>query len=103
MVKKDDKKDDKKDTKSKPTKNPTPFENLLKEIGADDTFKKRRYYKFDKFAQNAFPEHGYNEQCDLLMLPPTKSGYRYVLCIIDIWSNYFDCEPMKTQTAKECL
>jgi hypothetical protein len=37
------------------------------------------------------------------MLPVTKDGYRYLLTVIDIWSNYIDYEPLKTKTAKETL
>jgi hypothetical protein len=37
------------------------------------------------------------------MLPITNDGYRYLLTVIDIWSNYIDFEPLKTKTAKETL
>ena len=47
--------------------------------------------------------HGFNEMGDLLQLPTTKEGYKYILSVVDIWSNYFDIEPMKTKTAKETL
>jgi hypothetical protein len=47
--------------------------------------------------------HGYNEMGDLLQLPTTKEGYKYILSVVDIWSNYFDIEPMKTKTAKSSV
>jgi hypothetical protein len=37
------------------------------------------------------------------MLPITNDGYRYLLTVIDIRSNYIDLEPLKTKTAKETL
>jgi len=79
------------------------MKDLLDELKIDETFTKKRFYKFDKFKENTFPKANYNEMCDLLMLPETKEGYKYLFCVCDLWSNYCDFEPMKTKTAKETL
>lgn len=77
--------------------------NIFKKLNIDDTYTKKPKYKFDKVRSSTFPKHGYNEMADLLMLPKTDSGYKYCLTMVDLWSNYFDFEPMKTKTAKESL
>ena len=81
----------------------TKIQQILSKIGADETYTKKEKYKFDKVHDNAFPMSGYNEFADLLMLPTTKENYKYLLCMVDIWSNYVDFEPLKTKTAKETL
>jgi hypothetical protein len=40
---------------------------------------------------------------DILMLPETKEGYKYLLTVVDLWSNELDFEPLKTKTASESL
>jgi hypothetical protein len=40
---------------------------------------------------------------DLIQLPKTKLGNQYLLVCVDLWSNDFDIEEMKTKTASECL
>ena len=88
---------------SKKVKKLSIIQTILNKINVSDEYTKKDKYKFDKVHDNAFPMHGYNEIGDLLMLPTTKEGYKYILSVVDIWSNYFDIEPMKTKTAKETL
>ena len=45
----------------------------------------------------------YNFQTDLLMLPKTKQGYKYLLVIVDLFTNEVDFEAMKTKTPAETL
>ena len=77
-----------KQSKPKPTK----IENILQKLKIDDSLTKPIYYKFPKVKRHIFPKRGYNYQADLLMLPPTKSGYRYLLTMVDLWSNHVDFE-----------
>jgi hypothetical protein len=79
------------------------IQQILSKIGTSDEFTKKDKYKFDKVHDNAYPVGGYNGMADLLMLPTTKQGYKYILSVVDIWSDYFDIEPLKTKTAKETL
>ena len=41
--------------------------------------------------------------CDLLFLPETKQGYKYLLVCVDLATNLFDIEPLKTKTPEETL
>jgi hypothetical protein len=82
---------------------PSKFEAMFKEMKVSEEYTNKPKYKFDHFKDNTFPQKDYNIQADLLMLPMTNDGYRYLLTVIDIWSNYIDFEPLKTKTAKETL
>jgi hypothetical protein len=82
---------------SKPTQ--TKIDKILQKLKIDDSLTKPIYYKFPKVKRHIFPKRGYNYQAVLLILPPTKSGYRYLLTMVDLWSNHVDFEPMKNKEA----
>ena len=89
---------------AKPKKaKPTRFDTILNNLKIDNTLTKPIYYKFPTVKDNVFPKKGYNYQADLLMLPTTKEGYRYLLVMVDLWSNDFDVEPIKNKEAKTIL
>lgn len=81
------------------------FENLFKKLKLDETFttKPNKTKKFDTVKQNAFPKNGYNFMADLLFLPETNEKFKYLLVVVDIWSNAFDIEPLKDKTAENVL
>ena len=97
--------DDKKDSKKiKSIKKLSKFEMLLKELNIDEMYTKNPpKYKFDKVKENTFPMQDYNFMVDLISMPTTKSKYKYILSVVDLWSDEFDIEPLKTRTAKETL
>jgi hypothetical protein len=45
----------------------------------------------------------YNYMEDILMLPETKKGFKYLLVICDLASNDFDIEPLENKTAEDTL
>jgi len=49
------------------------------------------------------PIEDMNYMADLLMLPTTKKGFRYVLAVVDLASDEFDIEPLKTKSSKNVL
>jgi hypothetical protein len=93
--------------KNNKSKKPSKMQELLNEIGIDETFTTKTKYKkqknFDKVKSITFPMNGYNEMCDLLQLPTASQGFKYCLAMIDLWSNYCDLEPMKTKTSDATL
>ena len=90
--------------KSKPKlQKETRMDVLLKKLNIDNTLTKPIYYKFPTVKNYIFPEGKYNYQSDLLQLPTTKLGFRYLLVMVDLWSNYFDIEPMKNKQSDTCL
>ena len=80
------------------------MDNLLRKLNIDETFTKEiRGIKFDKVKQNVYPKSGYNAMADLLHLPTTKYRYKYLLVIVDLWSNNFDIEPIRNKTPADVL
>lgn len=82
--------------------------SLLNELGITekvtrltDSVKKPKY--FTKTRDNVPLVKNYNQMCDLLFLPETKEGYKYLLTIVDIASRQFDMEPLRTKEPEEAL
>ena len=78
---------------------------LLEKLGIDETLTKpvRDPKKWDKVADNVPHVPHYNYMADLLELPKTKEGYQYLLACVDLGTNKFDIEPLKTKTAPAVL
>ena len=45
----------------------------------------------------------YNMSSDILFLPKTPDGYKYLLVITDLATDNFDCEPLKNKDSKTVL
>ena len=45
----------------------------------------------------------YNMSSDILFLPKTSDGYKYLLVITDLATDNFDCEPLKNKDSKTVL
>lgn len=82
---------------------PTQFQQLLNKMHIGETYTHRPKYNFPRVKNQVFPKANYNMQCDLMELPTSKQGYKYLFCIVDLWSNYFDCEPLKDKSALSTL
>ena len=77
---------------------------LLSKLGVDETYSKpTKKPIFDHVKANTFPKNGYNEMADLLFLPETKAKFKYLLTMVDLWSDRFDMEPLRTKEPKEVL
>ena len=77
---------------------------LLNKLGVDETYTRPvKKPIFDRVKQNTFPKNGYNEMADLLFLPETKEKFKYLLTMVDLWSNRFDMEPIRTKEPPEIL
>ena len=81
----------------------SPMQELMNRMTIDETYTKPIKYKFPKVKDNIFPKSGYNYQADILELPQSKDGYNRLLCVVDMYSNYCDFQPMKTKTSTEVL
>lgn len=89
--------------KKPPIKKLSVMEKVLQKIGLDEKFTKKIFYRFPKIRNQIYPQHGYNYGADLLELPKSKSGYNALLVCIDLYSKYFDFEPLKSKTSQEVL
>jgi hypothetical protein len=78
------------------------FSALLTSFKADSPFTKNapKEKVFTKVKKNIPMHEDYNQMADLLYLPETKLGYKYLLVVVDIATNKFDIEPLKT---KDCV
>lgn len=80
--------------------------NKLKEkLGVDETFTKPRKKQkvFNKIKNNIPHLEDFNFMADLLELPRTKEGFRYLLVIVDLFTDEFDIQPLKTKSSEEVL
>ena len=83
----------------------TAVAKLIKKFSVDETFTKpvlKKSIKFDSVKDNTFPVHNYNYMMDLLHLPTTKQGFKYLLVAVDLWSDACDFERMKTNSSADC-
>jgi hypothetical protein len=62
---------------------------------------KQRVY--NSIYNNIIHEEGFNYMADLIMLPQTKQGYKYLLVVVDLYTNGFDIEPLKKKDAETTL
>jgi hypothetical protein len=70
---------------------------LLKYFNIDNRFTEKKHkLKYDSFDENTFPKEDYNFSADLLFLPPYR-GYKYLLVVVDNWSNEIEFEQIKTK------
>lgn len=77
---------------------------LIKNLGIDERFTRPiKKAPNDSVKANTFPKEGYNYMADLLYLPETKEKYKYLLTMVDLWSNEVDFEPMKDREAKDAI
>lgn len=83
---------------------PSKMQELIKKLQIDETYTRPLPKpKLPKVKDSTYPKGGYNYMADLLMLPETKEGYKYILAVVDLWNNRFDIEPMKNKEAKTTL
>ena len=81
---------------------------LQTELGITDkqktltkTIQKPRFY--NKVKENTLLKEDYNFMADLLFLPTTKQGFKYLFVIVDLATDEFDCEPLKDKTSSEIV
>jgi hypothetical protein len=81
------------------------FDELLKLLNIDETKTSpvKREKQYTKVNLQIPLVENYNQMADLLFLPTTKQGYKYLLVICDLASKKFDIEPIKNKTSKSVL
>lgn len=82
------------------------YEQLMKDFKLDDTHKYTQvgpHVKFDHVKELIPPLKDYNHMADLIFLPETNKGFKYLLTVVDLWSDELDFEPLKTKESGEVL
>jgi hypothetical protein len=81
------------------------FDTLLNKLGIDETntrpLKKEKVFTHVK--DNVALVKGNNQQLDLLFLPTTPFGYKYLLVAVDLATNEFDIEKIKNKEPSTIL
>ena len=65
------------------------------------TIQKPKYY--NKVKDNVLLKEDFNFMADLLFLPTTKKGFKYLFVIVDLATDEFDMEPMKNKTPSDIV
>lgn len=79
---------------------------LLNKLNIDETFTKQRPIKqpvYNKFKNNLPLKEDYNFMADLIELPETKKKFKYLLTVVDLASDEFDIEPLRSKMPAEVL
>ena len=78
---------------------------LIKKLNIDEylTTPGKKQRKFNKIKNNIPLLEDLNFMVDLLFLPETKEGYKYLFVIVDLASDEFDMEPLRTKESSEVL
>ena len=81
------------------------MDSILKKLNIHNVFTKKPQKQkiFNKVKTCVPPIANYNFEADLLHLPTTKAGYKYLFVITDLANNKFDIEPMKTKSSSETV
>lgn len=80
------------------------FKDVIKDIGINEFFTKQdTKQKYNKFITSVVPEANFNYMSDLIEMPTTSKGYKWILVVLDLATNLFDIEPMKNKTAESTL
>jgi hypothetical protein len=81
------------------------FKALLDELEIDETFtktKRRKHSEYNHVKDNIPMKANQNMMADILFLP-NDNGYKYLLVVVDLATDKFDMEPLKTKKAFEVL
>ncbi len=77
------------------------FKDIVNKLGIDETFTK--IVKLEKPFHHVKDNIPLNFSADLLFLPTTANKYKYLLTMVDLATDEFDAEPLKTKEPKEVL
>jgi hypothetical protein len=73
------------------------YKDLKSLLNIDETLTKgpnKQTKKYNKVKNNIPLVEDYNFQADLLFLPTTKKGFKYIFAVVDLASDEFDIEPV---------
>jgi hypothetical protein len=79
------------------------IKSLIQKLGIDETFTKSvpKPRKYNSVKKNMVAIEDCNFMGDLIEMPTTKTGYKYILSVVDLANDEFDIQPLKSKTPKE--
>ena len=80
------------------------MQSIIDALGIDERHTRpvRKPKQFSRVKLNIPPLEDYNFMADLLELPNDK-GFKYLLVVVDLWTDEFDIEPIKNKTSSTVL
>lgn len=83
---------------------PKTLKEILNSVGVENKFNKvlQKPKTYNRVKDNIPLVKNYNAMCDLLFLPTAKN-YKYLFVIVDLATNLFDIEQLKTKNPDEIL
>lgn len=92
----------KKEPKPKP---PSDIQLILDKLELDNELNKKhtRQKRFNKVFYEIYHKEDYNLMADLIEFPTTENGNKYLFTIVDLYTQDFDCEPVKNKESKTVL
>jgi hypothetical protein len=81
------------------------MKSILKKFNINEKLTKARLKQkqFNEIQYNVPMIEDYNMMADLLHLPETYEGYKYLLVVVDLASKEFDIQPMKDTNSKSTV
>lgn len=81
------------------------MQDILNKLGINEEHTKgvKQPKEFTKLTDNMYMKEDHTHMADLLMLPETSKGYKYLLVVTDIVTREFDIEPLKSKESNEVL
>lgn len=78
---------------------------ILKKLNLENEFTKtpKKQKVFNKVKNGVPPAKGFNYEADILYLPETENGNKYLLVVVDLADNSFDFQELKNRDAKTVL
>ena len=81
------------------------MKKILEKLNIDETFtkSKKKIKSYTHIKDNIPLKADYNMMADLLFLPQTKEGFKYLLVVVDLATDEFDMEPLKNKESVTTL
>ena len=80
------------------------FKSVLDKLNVDEKFtKSEKQIKYTKFIDGIVPIANCNYMCDLIEMPRTSEGMKWLLVVLDLATSIFDAEPMKNKSSETTL
>lgn len=80
------------------------FKDVIQDLSINEFYTKAdTKQKYNKFITAVVPEANFNYMSDLIEMPTTSKGYKWLLTIVDLATNEIELEPMKNKEAKTTM
>lgn len=80
------------------------FKDVIKDLSINEFYTKSdSKQKYNKFITVVVPEANWNYMSDLIEMPTTSKGYKWLLTVVDLATNEMDIEEMKNKEAKTTM